>query len=53
MDVLGRSVYQQSIETLKGNDELSILIPLMEEGIFFAKISETNGNIVSQSKFVK
>jgi hypothetical protein len=28
MDVLGRSVYQQSIETLKGNDELSILIPL-------------------------
>jgi len=53
IDVLGRSVYQKNIETMKGNNDLSILIPLTEEGIFFAKISETNGNIVSQSKFVK
>ena len=53
IDVLGRSVYQKNAETVKGNNAFSILIPLTEEGIFFAKISETNGNIVSQSKFVK
>ena len=53
MDVLGRSIFQKEIEVIKGNDAFSILIPLTEEGIFFVKISETNGNIVSQSKFVK
>lgn len=53
IDILGRSVFQKNIEAVKGNDTFSILIPLTEGGIFFAKISETNGNIVSQSKFVK
>src|SRR6185437_8039895 len=48
IDILGRSVYQKNIETIKEVKEFSISIPLTEEGIFFAKISETNGNIVSQ-----
>ncbi|HKC68023.1 MAG TPA: hypothetical protein VKG26_07315 [Bacteroidia bacterium] len=53
IDILGRSVFQKNIEIIKEKNYFSIVVPLTEEGVFFAKISETNGNIVSQSKFVK
>jgi hypothetical protein len=54
IDILGRSLYQEKMEIQdRGNGVYSVFIELPQEGIYSAVLSEANGNILSQSKFIK
>lgn len=54
IDILERSMYHKDIEMSgKGDRVFSIKISLPAEGIYIAKISGANGNMINQSKFFK